>query len=406
MTEPSPAARLVLACARVHPGASERDRIAEALRQPIDWDEVAALATRHGLAALLHRNLGELPGVPKRVGAMLWARAETVARRNEAMSAELCRVLGALEAGGVDAVPFKGPVLTLDLYGELGLREFGDLDLLVMPGDLTRAVHLLAPLGYLPQHALAAHLEEAWMASPRAHEMALLDERRGFMVELQWSANPGFAIPRVADRDWWRRLERRPFFGHETNVLSARENAIALLVHGSKHAWANLGWLVDIAELARSGRTDWEWLLATARAERAVRRVALGLDLARRLLDAPVPDVALALIEEARVSSITNAIVPSILAPEFTGRPIAASQRIQVALLDTPAQRWRYLAMLAFAPALGDLQRWRLPPGLFFLYWLLRPLRLAEAHLFSPRSPRIPTGASPRTPPPQPHSTN
>ena len=406
MTELSPAARLVLACARVNLDASARDRIVEALAQPVDWDGAMALAMRHGLAALLHRHLGPLPGVPKRVAAMLWARAETVARRNEAMSAELCRVLGALEAGGVEAVPFKGPVLTMELYGELGLREFGDLDLLVMPGDVAQAAHLLATLGYRPQHALAAHLEKAWMASPRAHEMALVDERRGFMVELQWSANPGFAIPRVADRDWWRHPERRPFFGREMNVLSARENVIALLVHGSKHAWANLGWLVDIAELAHSGSVDWEWLLATARTERAMRRVALGLDLARRLLDAPMPAAAAAFIVEAKVSSIANAIVPSILSPEFTTAPITASQRIQVALLDTTAQRRRYLATLAFAPALGDLERWRLPPTLFFLYWLLRPLRLAQAYLFSPRSPRIPTGASPRTPPPQPHSTS
>ena len=395
----------MLACARVHANEREREEIREALRQPIDWDEALALATRHGLAALLHRQLGTLPGVPRRAAAELWARAETLARRNVAMSVELCRVLAALDAAGVEAIPFKGPVLAKEVLGDLALREFGDLDVLLMPDDVARARVLLAGLGYVPLHDLAIDLEKAWIRSPRAYELALVDERRGFMVELQWRANPGFAIPRLDDRDWWRRLERKTFFGREMKVLSRRENAIALLVHGSKHAWSNLGWLVDVAELARSGVMDWEWLLATARAERCVRRVALGLELARRLLGTPLPATTVAFIDESAVGPIAEAIVPSILSPALQPMALAPTQRLQVELLDTARQRLSYVAMLALTPALGDLEQWHLPRALFFLYWALRPLRLARKYLFRPRSPRTPPAATPRTPPPQPRST-
>src|SRR5207244_352813 len=57
-------------------------------------------------------------------------------------------VIEALDRGGIRAMPLKGPWIAADAPGDLGLREAIDVDRLVTPEDLDRAVELLIDAGY------------------------------------------------------------------------------------------------------------------------------------------------------------------------------------------------------------------------------------------------------------------
>src|SRR5262249_38626975 len=59
----------------------------------------------------------------------------------------LRELLCALSAAGVDAWPFKGPVLAAQLYGNFAMRQFGDLDVIVRPRDVRAALAVLAHNG-------------------------------------------------------------------------------------------------------------------------------------------------------------------------------------------------------------------------------------------------------------------
>src|SRR5205085_1153465 len=50
----------------------------------------------------------------------------------------------------IQAIPFKGPTLAATAYGDLSLRQAGDLDLLVHRSDIVRAADLLEALGHRP----------------------------------------------------------------------------------------------------------------------------------------------------------------------------------------------------------------------------------------------------------------
>jgi hypothetical protein len=71
------------------------------------------------------------------------------------MADELAAVVALLDANGVASIPYKGPRSRSRPMGDLGLREFGDLDLLVRAADVLRAKTLLAQRGYAM--AAAAH---------------------------------------------------------------------------------------------------------------------------------------------------------------------------------------------------------------------------------------------------------
>jgi hypothetical protein len=60
------------------------------------------------------------------------------AARNMKMTAELLRILDALKEAGIKAMPLKGPVLAQQLYGDVALRQFSDLDILVAREDANK----------------------------------------------------------------------------------------------------------------------------------------------------------------------------------------------------------------------------------------------------------------------------
>jgi hypothetical protein len=225
-----------------------------------------------------------------------------------------------------------------------------------------------------------------------------------FLVELQWRANPELDVPRVGDPAWWRDAPTFECGGGEWIAIAPEEELLALLVHGTKHAWGSLDWLVDVAEVARRAETPWPALVHLARRHRAVRRAALGLHLAKELLAAPLPLVAEDLVAEARVDRVAGEITPRLLDAEFRAYGLREALRLQLALYDTPGQRMR-CALSSLRPTPGDWEWVRLPRGLRWLYWALRPVRLAAKYAFTARSPRNPAGATPRTPPPRPRST-
>ena len=74
------------------------------------------------------------------------------------------------------------------------------------------------------------------------------------------------------------------------------ETLVALLcLHGAKDTWHKLIWLCDVDRLIRvSPSLDWEEVRAFAEESRCRRAVGLGLLLAHRLLETPLPAPVLA----------------------------------------------------------------------------------------------------------------
>jgi hypothetical protein len=364
------------------------------------------LGIRHGLAPLMQRSLtAAAVEVPRAAAAGLWARAEWAARRGRDMLREIERIATALQGESIPFVSFKGPLFAQRLHGDVGLRESGDLDFLVPPSDARRARKTLEALGYGLVTPLDARREELWLESPGRHELAFAHGQKPFLVELQWRANPDLAVPAVHDPDWWGRAPQMQWRGLTLTALPPEEELIAMLVHGTKHLWGSLDWLVDIAETLRRVDAPWRDVIALARRHRAVRRVALGFELASTLLAAPLPVEVTDFVREARLDRIVQALVPWLTAPAFERHTVVEALRLQLALLDTPTQRVACLLALS-RPTPGDWEWMRLPRGLGWVYWALRPARLAWKYAFNRPNPRTPAAATPRTPPPRPRSTS
>lgn len=283
---------ILLSVCRASLPAESVSRLRNLLAEPLDWPRLLTTSADHALFPLLFWHLNEAAGdiVPPAWLSFLRDLFRQNSQRSLQLTSALLSLLPQLDAAGIRAVPYKGPVLAAAAYGHLGLRHFQDLDLLLRQRDLARAEEIFLSLGYAPQspRAPAPHATRfpGQYSYFRATDKVLLEVH---------TENTLRYFPRTPDFDLlWQRVETTQLAGKPVPTLSTPDLFAFLSVHGTKHLWDRLSWIGDIAELARTLDPS-AWSLVRQRAvDFGVERViALSLALAHDVLGAPLPaDVA------------------------------------------------------------------------------------------------------------------
>src|SRR5579871_1717861 len=145
-----PELHLLASCARTRTSAATDLLIRRHLESSIDWKLFAELATRHGLAYLAGETLLRVApdGVPEDILEALQASTHQLRKRNNGLLRELAQIVELLRSEGIDAIPFSGPILGVRAYGDVGLRPFGHVDLLIRDSDMTAVISTLRKRGY------------------------------------------------------------------------------------------------------------------------------------------------------------------------------------------------------------------------------------------------------------------
>jgi hypothetical protein len=371
--------RLLLSCARVHLEPGRADQVRALLRHDLDWASLLRAAAGHGTTPLLYWHLNRLApdAVPRVVLEDLRQRFLDNTGHSLLLTGELLRLLSRFAAHGIRVIPFKGPTLAACAYGHLALRQFNDLDLLVLPADLPPARKLLAAEGYRSGLPLAPAQEEAYLAS--ICQIPFVMEDRPCMVELHTQIAPrAFHFP-LGLECLWPRLRPLVLGGRPVHALAAEDLLLVLCAHGAKHLWACLGWVCDVAELLRVQEAmNWAGVVEQARSLRCERILLLGLVLAHDLLEAPVPED---LLQSARTLSVVRTLAAQVWEQMFgaaNGRMAALDGALfHLRVRERLADGLRYSLSLALAPTVADWTAVRLPAPFAILYPLLRPVRLA-----------------------------
>jgi hypothetical protein len=353
---------------------------AEALAAPgVEWPRLMALAERHRMIPLLHRHLRHA-ALPAAAAEALRARAAAEVRRSLRLAGELRRLMEALETAGVQALAYKGPPLALQAYGDLSLRSYLDLDLLVRPGDVPRALAALAAAGYRDTLALTPARERWFRRVDGDYPLLHAD---GTLVELHARVSTlRFGVDIDTDA-LLRRAVHVPVGGGEVRTLGDDDLLLVLFVHGAKHRWKRLEWLAAVSALLRAGRGDVDAVLRAATGLRARRTVLLGLHLAHEFLGAPVAEeVRREIAADAEVASLAAEVRARMWGAETEseGGDTRANLRFNLRLREGAAERARYVARWLFGPTPEDWRAVHLPDPLFPLYRVLRPFRLLARH--------------------------
>jgi len=314
----------------------------------------------------------------------LRSRYESNTRKNLKFVTELFRILDCLEAHGIPAIPLKGPVLAETVYGELALRDFSDLDVLVHSRDVVRAKEALQGLDYSVSTPLSETEERAYLGA--GYEYTFDSPAGRNLLELQWNIVPRFYAVAFDVDDLFSRAASFPLCGRRVRALSPEDLLLTLTVHAAKHAWARLHWLRDIAGVVDTQQVDWHGLTRRAWELGVARIVGVSLLLAHRLLALEVPEAAERFwSRDPEIPGIAKSIEQVLSDTEPYNVESFAYFRLMLRLRERPVDRARFLLRLAWTPGPGEWAVIRLPGPLFPLYRAVRVLRLAGKAL-RPRS--------------------
>nr|MBC7245809.1 nucleotidyltransferase family protein [Chloroflexota bacterium] len=373
---------LLLCCAHVNEGFERAERIKILLQKKLDWEYLIRTALRHSMMPLLYQSLATTcpEAIPAAPLAQLQEHFRNNARRNFFLTGELFQILHWLDEHSIPAVPYKGPVLAASVYGDFALRQFDDLDFLVHEWDVMKARELLTAQGYRPEFQLNRAQEVAYLRSQSAHK--LIRHEAMCIVELHWRiAEDYFSFPLAPER-LWERLESVPLAGREVQTFSAEDLLLILCVHGTKHCWARLGWVCDLARLIGARHElDWDCVVKQAVALGAKRMLFLGLFLAHELLGVALPKALLKGIQSDGATILLARQVKEQILRDTKEEPrVMESCLFHLKAKERWQDRVRYCIRLAVTTTPGDWALVRLPSSLFPLYYLLRPFRLVGAY--------------------------
>lgn len=321
---------------------------------------------------LVAHRLRALAGLPAEIdeGLALYLEGEAITAR--ARVEQYVRLLTHLADAKIPTIPFKGPLLAQELYGDVALRSSYDLDILVRDSDVPRVLTVLAALGY--HHGGGA---QELAAVRRYGGQYILFHPDGVPVEPHWLIAPTtLAFDLDYDR-LWHRARPGEALGVRCHRLPPEEELLILCLHGAKERWRTLKWIADVAAFVSAHpEIDWRRLRAEAAEQGCARMLELGLLLAQRLCPLPAaarPDREAEQLA-ANVMARLDGDVPDSCSPY---RLSAFIWRMRERARD----RWAYVWRTIMTPRAAHVARLPLPRSLEWAYY---PLKLPWDYVLTP----------------------
>lgn len=288
----------------------------------VNWGAVIQRIQDEGLGGLIYHQMRDHHLAPAAAEATLAEVYYRRATRNALLLHELEEVVADLQREGVRVVLLKGVALALTVYESVGLRQIGDVDLLVHSEDISRAQAVLTRRGYSPDEG------EVRQGDLAAYESQAAWRRAGpveFILELHWSLfdSPHHQVRGVA---WFWQSACPTYLGtREVWVLGIEAQVLHLCAHvllHHPHAMYQMRWLHDVAEILAAHATDLDWRLLFAQANAHDLVLPLQLVLTRVLHDwqLSVPDDVAAELRDLQPSASETRVFRDLA----TARSVAA----------------------------------------------------------------------------------
>ena len=149
--------KLILSSIKITPSVSELEQIDNLILEVKDWDYFTKTIIDRGIAPLLFKKLLALKNsflIPDAVQAKLQQTYYITISRGTLLLNYFQNIANSFSNQGISVIALKGVYLSENLYHDIGLRQFSDIDLLVHEEDGERCLDILRNLGYRAVSAL------------------------------------------------------------------------------------------------------------------------------------------------------------------------------------------------------------------------------------------------------------
>lgn len=268
----------------------------------LDWAVVGQGLERHGVTRLIPQLLATPGLVPAEAVAPLRRLQIEQATAGLSQIEETVRVAALLDRADIRFLLIKGRALSIQLYGQPGIRGSKDIDLFVEPGSGARVDAILRSIGYTrPDEDCVKDQVPGFVAK----EVGYLNYERKMLVEVHARLTENTDLYAADFETLWESRDTVTVGGRSLPVMARERLATYLCVHGARHRWARLMWLLDIVPLTRSPE-EIDAVLADARSFGLEPVLLHSLWMLHHWLGHDVPADVLARARSSRAARILN----------------------------------------------------------------------------------------------------
>ncbi|MDC7783898.1 nucleotidyltransferase family protein [Priestia megaterium] len=351
----------------------------------IDWELFLKLARHHRLYPLIYSKLNKIKIeetlIPHNI---IKALAEEYKRNTFQMlqlSGEMEQISKLFSEKQIRLLFLKGPVIADDIYGDVSLRTSKDLDLLIAIKDLKMAEEILLNSGYEKEEEFPSISNEwQWMN----HHTTYFHPHKRIQIEIHWRLHP-FPTKEPSFNELWERKRTSKLTGSPIYFLGKEDLFSFLIVHGGRHGWFRLRWLVDIDYIIRQGYTPKDQSIFTI--YNYSHFAGQAFLLASQLLETPIPVKMHSLIENTDSKRLSKLAIYYII--EMGYLHINKSQKRSIyfdrylfSIMSNPQKVFFIIRFLYPKP--NDVKTLKLPRSLHFLYFIIRPFLWGWRNLKKP----------------------
>jgi hypothetical protein len=371
---------LILKCACCKVSPKNHSKIKKILRSDLDWNLIINQAKRHELICFLYLNLKDMDieFIPSDILKELQSYYFQISGKNLSLYASLFKLLNLLKKNNIPTVPFKGPVQAQLLYGDLGLRSFSDLDILVKKKDAVKTRDLLITQGFITDVEIPDKQIKTYLKKENFFHLA--NKTGTVNIDLHWEMTGRYSLKPIYYEDLEDHFKQIDISGKKIPTLSIEDILIHLCIHGTSHCWEKLEMICAIAEIIKSKEIkNWDIVIEKTLLLKCKKMVFVGLLLAEQLFEANLPNNIKAQIDkDNNIHTLTKKIINKIMnqTPAFTKSLSWRFSSIHFSVRDNLLDRVRYAIRLFFQPTIREWDKYPLPNSFLFLYYCLRPYRL------------------------------
>ncbi len=306
-----------------------------------------------------------------------------IAQRNMLMSAELICIIKLLKENNIKALAFKGPTLAQMAYGDITLRQFGDLDILIRKEDQAKMIDILNQKHYIPEIVLKEGTKEIFFSA--VNVIGLQHPSNGVFTEVHWELlSKNYAI------NWEEKIIwKHPTFIHINQVaipvLPTEQLILYLCAHGSKHLFERLEWICDIDKTIKENpNIDWEYLLKEADNLGIRRMLFLGLTLSQQFFRLILPEmIQKEIAKDTEIPKLISKIIKINFSKSKQREKSYNTFRLLWSMRENLSDQLHFAWRGLFSPKFDDFVFVQLAKNLAFLYPLIRPYRLVTKYFKS-----------------------
>jgi hypothetical protein len=142
---------LLINLCRLSFNIEQTEKIRELVSRVTDWEYFATRANEHGVVALIYQNLknsGVVIRIPEKTVSDLNNKLMVSLSRNAYHTSVISEVLRIFNENSIKLVLLKGMALEFSVYGNSGLRQMTDIDILIDRNDYKNARRILTENRY------------------------------------------------------------------------------------------------------------------------------------------------------------------------------------------------------------------------------------------------------------------